>query len=338
MVIKVEILLLQVTISIIFIKKKKEIILIDDNPKKTYDKIPKNIISKKIITNYFSKNAEKKLAKILLKNKKKKYLFLTNYAFLIKYYWLIDEFLKKDNKLILTIHSGLLKLTIKNYLAGLVFSFLYKKINYLFFGSLSAKSWWKLKYPWMNLEKYKIHKNGVFQRTKKKKKNIKKKIINISFVGRLEKENNPNFFVDIAEECKKREKNFKFHIFGEGSLKKALKKSKSIKFHGWTIKKKIYSISDIIIITSPINNFPYVALEAKSYGIPVISCSKGDIKDIIRNNKDGFLKYTASTRDMIKLIYRVINKYDFFSKNCLIRSKYFELNNACNKFWKTIDI
>ena len=57
-------------------------------------------------------------------------------------------------------------------------------------------------------------------------------------------------------------------------------------------KKKIYSISDIIIITSPINNFPYVALEAKSYGIPVISCSKGDIKEIIKNNKDGYLKYT----------------------------------------------
>ena len=231
-----------------------------------------------------------------------------------------------------------MKITFKNYLAGLVFSFLYKKIDFLFFVSLSAKSWWKSKYPWMNLEKYKIHKNGVFQGTKKKIKNVKKKIINISFVGRLEKENNPEFFVSIAEECKKRKKNFEFHIFGDGSLKKSLKLSKSLKFHGWTRKKKIYSISDIIIITSPINNFPYVALEAKSYGIPVISCSKGDIKEIIKNNKDGYLKYTDSTGDMIKLIYKVIDKYEFFSKNCLIRSKYFELNSSCSKFWKTINV
>ena len=61
-------------------KKKKEIILIDDNPKKTYEHIPKNIISKKIITNYYSKNSEKKLAKILL-NSRKKIPFFTNYAF-----------------------------------------------------------------------------------------------------------------------------------------------------------------------------------------------------------------------------------------------------------------
>ena len=31
-----------------------------------------------------------------------------------------------------------------------------------------------------------------------------------------------------------------------------------------------YNDLDIIVITSPINNFPYVALEAKSYGIPIL--------------------------------------------------------------------
>ena len=41
---------------------------------------------------------------------------------------------------------------------------------------------------------------------------------------------------------------------------------------------------------------------------------------------------------MIELIYKVIDKYEFFSKNCLIRSKYFELNSSCSKFWKTINV
>ena len=40
----------------------------------------------------------------------------------------------------------------------------------------------------------------------------------------------------------------------------------------------------------------YVALEAKNYGIPVVSCSKGDIKKIVINNVDGYLNQTNSTK------------------------------------------
>ena len=67
-------------------------------------------------------------------------------------------------------------------------------------------------------------------------------------------------------------------------------------------KKKFTQLKIIIIITSPINNFPYVALEAKSY-VSHLNHVKGDIKEIIKNNKDGYLKFTDSTGDMIKLIY-----------------------------------
>ena len=61
-------------------------------------------------------------------------------------------------------------------------------------------------------------------------------------------------------------------------------------------KDQIYKKTNIIVITAPLNNFPYVALEAKSYGIPVVSCSKGDIKKIVYNNFDGFLEYTSSEK------------------------------------------
>ena len=55
------------------------------------------------------------------------------------------------------------------------------------------------------------------------------------------------------------------------------------------ISKTIYNKTDLIIITSRVNNYPCVALEAKAAGIPVISTSKGDIGKIILNNNDGFL-------------------------------------------------
>ena len=79
-------------------------------------------------------------------------------------------------------------------------------------------------------------------------------------------------------------------IFGDGILKDELrnKTNKGVKFWGWTDKKYI-PIHDITIITSPINNFPYVALESNSNGIPVITAAQGDIRKIIKNNLNGYI-------------------------------------------------
>ena len=128
-----------------------------------------------------------------------------------------------------------------------------------------------------------------------------------------------------------------FNFFGDGSLLKELKRtaiSKNILFHGWVKKKQIYKKSDIIVITSPHQNFPYVALEAKSFGIPVISCSTGDIRKIIKNNFDGLVKHTDSPIEMINLIDIVLKNYNFFSKNSIKRSKKFNKKNSCSKFWR----
>ena len=130
-----------------------------------------------------------------------------------------------------------------------------------------------------------------------------------------------------------------FNIYGEGSMENHLKdssKSLNIKFHSWEKKKIIFKNSDIILITSPINNYPYVALEAKSFGIPVISCSKGDISKIIKNDIDGFIKLTNSTKTMINLINKIQKDYYRFSKNCIKRSLNYDLNNTCKKFWEKI--
>ena len=120
---------------------KKDLLLIDNNPKQTYDNL-----NKKITLHKFKKN-KKKLNKILNTGSKNKTLFITNYAFLIRYYFILRNFRKKKNQIILTIHSGLLTLNLRTYLAGLLFSLIYQNTDFLFFGSKSAKDWWKKKYP-----------------------------------------------------------------------------------------------------------------------------------------------------------------------------------------------
>ena len=108
-------------------KKKKNIILIDDNPHKTFEKIPNLVKIKRIKINIFSFKEKEKLKKELFNKINNKVVFITNYAFPIKYFLLFKNFKKKNIKVILTLHSGLFNLNFKKYIAGLFFSFIYKK-------------------------------------------------------------------------------------------------------------------------------------------------------------------------------------------------------------------
>jgi len=316
------------------IKKRKNVSLIDNHPNKTYDQLNKKIRL------YKNTGDIKKIDKILNSGNSKKFLFITNYAFIIKYYFILKKFKQKNNKIILTLHSGLLELTLKNYLAGLLFSLIYKNIDFLFFGSYSAKEWWHKKYPWMKIKNLPVFYNGAKCQKIKKKKNLSKKII-VTFAGRLENENNPIFFLDIANQILKTKKNIFFNIYGDGTLLSDLKKKykkRNITFHGWVKKKIIFKKTNLFMITSPVNNYPYVALEAKSHGIPVISCSKGDINKIIKNGIDGFIKHTDSVETMIALINKVFRDYQYFSHNSYLRSYKFDINTSCEKFWRKIKI
>ncbi len=322
------------------IRNNQNVLLIDKDPKNTFPKIKKDIKTYKID---IFKEKDKKISllkKIInLNDKSKKYIIFTNFFIFIKYFWFLKGIRNNQNHLVLTIHSGILEMNIKRFIASLIFSFIYQNIDYLFFGSYSAKEWWIKRFPWMKIKSSKVHYNGVEIGAKNKVKSYKKNF-QISFVGRLEKENNPLFFLKIALEYLKDNKNITFNIYGNGSLLKELKSkysSNKIIFHGWVDQKIIYKVSNLIIITSPINNFPYVALEAKSFGIPVISCSRGDIKKIIYNGVDGFIKYTESKKEMINLIKEVKKNYKKFSSNSLKISKRFEVNESCKTFWSSIN-
>ena len=322
------------------IKNNHKVFLIDKDPKKTFSKIDQKIKVFKIDI-LKEKNKKLLLLKKLLKldNKIKKFIVFTNFFIYIKYFFFFRKFKNHQNKIILTIHSGILEMSWRRYFISLIFSFIYKDIDYLIFGSNSAKLWWKKKFPWMNINKAPVHYNGVKVNKCNTPKKIKKKL-QISFIGRLEKENNPHFFIQIALEYLKKNQNVVFNIYGDGSLLNKLKlkySSKNLIFHGWVKQKKIYNITNLVIITSPLNNYPYVALEAKSFGIPVISCSKGDIKKIIFNGIDGFISYTNSSKKIIYLIDKIKNDYKNFSFNSIKRSKNFELNKSCNNFWQKIN-
>ena len=130
-----------------------------------------------------------------------------------------------------------------------------------------------------------------------------------------------------------------FNIFGDGSLKKKFQnKFAEVKFWGWSKQKKIYLNTDICVITSPINNFPYVALESNSYGIPVLTAARGDIRKIVKNNYSGYILKERTVENFDFFLRKTINNYKKLSKNSFENAKKYEVNKSCQKIWRYLEI
>jgi glycosyltransferase involved in cell wall biosynthesis len=56
---------------------------------------------------------------------------------------------------------------------------------------------------------------------------------------------------------------------------------------------------DAVVIPSRIDNFPNIALEAQSCGVPIIGFESGGLKDIIRHRENGFLANPYSPEDLL---------------------------------------
>lgn len=129
---------------------------------------------------------------------------------------------------------------------------------------------------------------------------IKNKIL---YIGRLSPEKNPLRIVDIANELIKVNDNFIIDIYGTGPLEDKLrnyisskKLEKFIKLKGFTNDKNIYSKYSLLWLTSTLEGFGLVIVEAKACGIPTISTKWRDsVYEVIDDKKDGFV--TSSNKE-----------------------------------------
>ena len=119
-------------------KKKQKVVLIDDNPRKNFENTDRIKVHKINVNNpdFISKQ---KLDHILNYNGEENILFITNFVFFIKFFFILNKF-RKNNFIILTLHSGILNLNLKNYILGFLFSFLYYMPKTIYFGSNSSKN------------------------------------------------------------------------------------------------------------------------------------------------------------------------------------------------------
>lgn len=148
-------------------------------------------------------------------------------------------------------------------------------------------------------------------------------------VGRLDSIKGFDDLVDIFNLFYKNHPDWNLHIVGDGPEKQNLQAkidklglTKKIILCGTKHSNELeneYLNSSIYVMTSHSESFGLVLVEAANYGLPLFAFDSAQgAKEIIENNKNGFLVENRNAKEMVAKIEELINtpsKMQCFSKN-----------------------
>jgi glycosyltransferase involved in cell wall biosynthesis len=118
----------------------------------------------------------------------------------------------------------------------------------------------------------------------------------VAFAGRLEKDKNPELFLESAIKLSNKYPQMQFHIMGEGRLSKDIKdkveslKFSNIIFHGFHPRPtEILADTSVFVSLQTTNNYPSQSvLEAMGCGNAIIATDVGDTRMFV-NEENGLL-------------------------------------------------
>ena len=130
----------------------------------------------------------------------------------------------------------------------------------------------------------------------KKKWGYREDQILIGIVGRLVPIKNHDLFLDVARDLKSKFSHVKFLIVGDGERRSYLEKKihnenlDHVRILGWQYDlREIYSLLDIVVLTSLNEGTPVSLIEAGASGKPIVSTSVGGVASIIQHETNGYL-------------------------------------------------
>ncbi|NWF52995.1 MAG: glycosyltransferase family 4 protein [Nitrospirae bacterium] len=168
----------------------------------------------------------------------------------------------------------------------------------------------------------------------------------VGTVGRMVPVKDFDLFIEVASEIRKRIKNVRFSILGEGPLKnhltekaKVLRMNGNIEFLPQTPDPMPYYQSlDLYLNTSLNEGIPLSILEAMSCGVPVVAPKIGGIPEIIPDGEQGFLVSNRNPEEFAGCCLKIMqNKYlrNWFAENSYKRvSSFFNSLKMAESYMK----
>ncbi len=182
---------------------------------------------------------------------------------------------------------------------------------------------------------------------KKKNKIFNKQNIIIS-IGRLDKQKNFSMLIKAFKILLKNFSDYKLLIIGKGREKKNLiriiKKynlKKNVRILNFRDPKKYYQKAKLFVLSSYFEGLPNVLLEAMSYELPIVSsdCSSGP-REILKNNKYGYLFEVNDVNDCVKKINYALNNYSLSvkkAKNGFKNLKNISFEKQCKNYLRSLE-
>lgn len=132
------------------------------------------------------------------------------------------------------------------------------------------------------------------------------------------------YLIDALQKLKNPE-NYFLVIFGPASDVFTSKVSLPFFASGYVansaILSCIYSLCDVVVNPSLIENLPTTCLEAISCGVPCIAFNVGGTSDIVVHEKTGYLVHPYKSEELSEGIEYCIKNREELSKNCLLKAK-----------------
>lgn len=141
----------------------------------------------------------------------------------------------------------------------------------------------------------------------------------VIFIGRLSYSKQPQKFIELVKKLVERNSSIKACMIGDGPLKEQCEKyieeynlKENIEMEGFQKNPYIYlKNSKLLCMTSKYEGYGLVAVEALSFGKPVVAAKVGGIPNIVDENCG---KLTNNVDEMIDEINKLLNDKKYYNK------------------------
>ena len=128
--------------------------------------------------------------------------------------------------------------------------------------------------------------------------------LNVLWMGRLTRVKRPDRVIELA----KRYPEVNFIIAGDGELRQELEAMSpdNVYFLGVQNSDEMFSLADVVLLTSDSEGMPLTLIEGQMAGVPAIATDVGSVSEIVENEVTGFVTSTQIGQ-MISSLGRLID-------------------------------